>query len=236
MMKKISIIFIAVVVLLTIANPFLYFLHRNSYLEENTLNVDISENLEICKSGNLKVTHNFYRDDLIALFSELQQMEYILIKPETANRIINSTNIDENVTYTSVPTMYEEEPEKALSSIQLFEFDNVNYILCKYELKYNKSVYSLFSFSPSEKLTDLLKSNILYSHGNFKLNRTWSKEGAVKTTAKNFIPIIIAALIMFIPYIIKGKSAKKALVVMTKLGFIVIPIMMTIVYFNMYLT
>ncbi len=229
-MKKFSILLIIAVILLSFLHMPIYFLYNNGYCEENTVNVDIETNLEYLYSGeDLAIEHDFYEDDIIALLSKMKNIDYTLISRKEAYKILSENNVDKGAKYTSVPTKYNDTDKMMLISVQLFEIEDQNYLLCKYGRK-TMEAYSLFTFDCTQELAELLDTDIVFPNGRFNKNIKFGKEHAINSTLKNFIPIIVLMLILLIPYLVKKTNQNKIYKTMTKIGYIVIPILVVFVY------
>lgn len=233
-MKKLSVLLIIVVILLSFLHMPVYFLYNNGYYEENTVKTDIEKNLEyLFSEEDLEIEHDFYKDDIITLLSEMKNIEYTLISRKKAYKILSENNVDKGAKYTSVPTEYNETAEVVLISVQLFEIEDQNYLLCKYGRK-TMEAYSLFTFDCTQELSELLDTDIVFSNGRLNMNIRIGKEHAIKSTIKNFIPIIVLMLILLIPYLF-NKSQNKTYKTMSKIGYIVIPILIVFVYLKNFL-
>ena len=235
-MKKLSITILVIVVLFTCLNPFMIFLHRNRYIEENMLKSEIAENLKMCKEDNLQGLAAYDKEELIAIFSELQNVEFSIVKKQETVDIILKNNIDESAIRTTVPTKYSENSDKIFQVMQLFEADDINYVLCKYLLK-NGNGYSLFAFTPTETLAELLQEDILYA-GKFCFDMKVQVYDAIRSTAKHFLPVSVIAILLFIPYLRKTKAAdtqtRKILTAISKIGCIAVPAIMVALIIKVY--
>lgn len=235
-MKKLSIVLLITIILFCCLNPFIFFLHRNKYIEENTLKIEIAENLKMCEEDNLQELDVYNKEELIALFSELQNVEFDIVEKQEAVSIILNNSIDENAIRTGVPTRHIENSDKIFESIQIFETNNTNYVLCEYLLK-NGNGYSLFAFSPTEKLAELLQKDILNA-GKFDFHMKVQAYDALWVTVKYFLPVTVVAFLLFVLYLRKEKVAdaqtRKILATISKIGCIVIPIIMAILIIKVY--
>lgn len=229
-MKKISILVIIAVFLLSFLHLPVYFFYNNGYYEADTVNADIEMALEYLNSGKkLDIVHDFHKDDIIALLSEIKSIKYTLVSKKEAYKLLSENDVDKNAKYTSVPTEYAESDKTVLLSVQLFKIKDQNYLLCEYG-KNAMEAYSLFSFDCTQELEELLDSDILFSDGRFNMKIKFSTEHAVKSTLKNFIPTIILMFILLIPYLAAKDKQNKIYKTMSKIGCIAIPVLVIFIY------
>lgn len=229
-MKKISILVIIAVFLLSFLHLPVYFFYNNGYYEADTVNADIEMALEYLNSGKkLDIVHDFHKDDIIALLSEIKSIEYTLVSKKEAYKLLSENDVDKNAKYTSVPTEYAEADETVLLNVQLFKIKDQNYLLCEYG-KNAMEAYSLFSFDSTQELEELLDSDILFSDGRLNMKTKFSTEHAVKSTLKNFIPTIILMFILLIPYLTAKDKQNKIYKTMSKIGCIAIPVLVIFIY------
>lgn len=229
-MKKISILVIIAVFLLSFLHLPVYFFYNNGYYEADTVNADMEMALEYLNSGKkLDIVHDFHKDDIIALLSEIKSIEYTLISKKEAYKLLSENDVDKNAKYTSVPTEYAEADETVLLNVQLFKIKDQNYLLCEYG-KNAMEAYSLFSFDCTQELEELLDSDILFSDGRLNMKIKFSTEHAVKSTLKNFIPTIILMFILLIPYLATKDKQNKIYKTMSKIGCIAIPVLVIFIY------
>lgn len=229
-MKKISILVIIAVFLLSFLHLPVYFFYNNGYYEADTVNADIEMALEYLNSGKkLDIVHDFHKDDIIALLSEIKSIEYTLVSKKEAYKLLSENDVDKNAKYTSVPTEYAEADETVLLNVQLFKIKDQNYLLCEYG-KNAMEAYSLFSFDCTQELEELLDSDILFSDGRLNMKIKFSTEHAVKSTLKNFIPTIILMFILLIPYLAAKDKQNKIYKTMSKIGCIAIPVLVIFIY------
>lgn len=229
-MKKISILVIIAVFLLSFLHLPVYFFYNNGYYEADTVNADIEMALEYLNSGKkLDIVHDFHKDDIIALLSEIKSIEYKLVSKKEAYKLLSENDVDKNAKYTSVPTEYAEADETVLLNVQLFKIKDQNYLLCEYG-KNAMEAYSLFSFDSTQELEELLDSDILFSDGRLNMKIKFSTEHAVKSTLKNFIPTIILMFILLIPYLAAKDKQNKIYKTMSKIGCIAIPVLVIFIY------
>ena len=229
-MKKISILVIIAVFLLSFLHLPVYFFYNNGYYEADTVNADIEMALEYLNSGKkLDIVHDFHKDDIIALLSEIKSIEYTLVSKKEAYKLLSENDVDKNAKYTSVPTEYAEADETVLLNVQLFKIKDQNYLLCEYG-KNAMEAYSLFSFDCTQELEEILDSDILFSDGRFNMKIKFSTEHAVKSTLKNFIPTIILMFILLIPYLATKDKQNKIYKTMSKIGCIAIPVLVIFIY------
>ena len=229
-MKKISILVIIAVFLLSFLHLPVYFFYNNGYYEADTVNADIEMALEYLNSGKkLDIVHDFHKDDIIALLSEIKSIEYTLVSKKEAYKLLSENDVDKNAKYTSVPTEYAEADETVLLNVQLFKIKDQNYLLCEYG-KNAMEAYSLFSFDCTQELEELLDSDILFSDGRLNMKIKFSTEHAVKSTLKNFIPTIILMFILLIPYLATKDKQNKIYKTMSKIGCIAIPVLVIFIY------
>lgn len=229
-MKKISILVIIAVFLLSFLHLPVYFFYNNGYYEADTVNADIEMALEYLNSGKkLDIVHDFHKDDIIALLSEIKSIEYTLVSKKEAYKLLSENDVDKNAKYTSVPTEYAEADETVLLNVQLFKIKDQNYLLCQYG-KNAMEAYSLFSFDSTQELEELLDSDILFSDGRLNMKIKFSTEHAVKSTLKNFIPTIILMFILLIPYLAAKDKQNKIYKTMSKIGCIAIPVLVIFIY------
>lgn len=237
-MKKITVVFMLAVMLVCALNFPIYMLYKYGYYEDNTLNADIKENLEYCKTEKLKFQHEFQKDDIIALAKKISDVDFTLISRKEARDILMNNDIDEDATYVSLPTIYSERDTARLCSIQLFEHNAKNYILCNYMKKYRGS-YALYTFDKSDELTNVLSQVNFGGNGRFQLHIMATKTSALSSTLRKFLPIIVVMLILFLPTFTEGKKstddARRLAKKMAKIGFVAIPLFLIIAYLRIYI-
>lgn len=235
-MKKLAVLMLLLILVLSVLNFPLFLYSEYQYFNEDTIIEDITANIDFYESGDAADLYiRYYGEDITDLMNRLLEQQYTLIDKAEAFKILYFEDVDKISRHTSLPMFlgYDGD-ERRLIHIQIFELQNKHYIFCDYL----KEGVSLYECTYDEKTANIF-NRACFSEGKIKSNTEDYIKYSFKVTLKHFLPILIAALILFLPSFTEGKrsteEARKLAKTMGKIGIILIPVLLIIVFLKLYL-
>ncbi len=238
-MKKAVLIVMLLTVLISALNFPIYIYHNFGYFPENDIKQEIADDLEFYQSDNISEGfRKYYGTDLSDLLKSLLANEYRVLSKIEAIKLIYFNDVDKNSRETSAPMNDIKNYDIIrLTRLKIFEVDGITYLLSTYSGPdgYN---YTVFECSYKEETEQIFERDC-FSDGSFESDKQTALLLASIVTLKRFLPVIIAALILFLPTFTEGKrstnEARKLAKIMAKIGIIVIPVFIIIMYMITYL-
>ncbi len=238
-MKKTVLIVMLLTILISALNFPIYIYHDFGYFPENKIKQEIADGLEFYQSDNISDGfRKYYGTDLSELLKSLLVNEYRVLSKNEAIKLIYFNDVDKNSRETSAPMNDVKNYDIVrLTRLKIFEIDGIIYLLSTYigPDGYN---YTVYECSYNEKTEQILERDC-FSDGSFERDKQTALLVASIVTLKRFLPVIIAALILFLPTFTEGKrstnEARKLAKIMAKIGFAVIPVFIVIMYMITYL-
>ncbi len=238
-MKKAVVVAVFLTVLISLLNFPIYLYYDFNYNSENSIKQDIAEGIEYYQQiDTAEPLRKYYGDDLPDLMNSLLSHEYRVLEKSEALKLMCFSDVAANSRETSMPQKnLKDYSISRLTRLKLFEVEEVLYVCCTY-ISPSSYVYTVYECSYNEETEQIFERDC-FSDDTFNSDKQRLFNNAKTVTVKHFLPVIIAALILFLPTLTEGKrstdEARKLSRIMAKIGFAAIPVFIVIMYAVIYL-
>lgn len=238
-MKKIIIFYIICVVLIACVNPLFYYYNYFTYSYNEDVKPYIEENIKYYEENKDKLGIRSMPDYMKELINMMLSVDYILVsKNEAFIMLWFSDECDNNAFYCPMPYLYHNEQKDKIRNVQFFEKDGQYYMECEYE-KSGAPAYSLFKCENFDSLKQMLDEKDLFTGGTFNSVKKTLRYFASESTLRNFIPVGIMSLVLFLPCFTEEKCStdevRKIARIMAKIGFVAVPAALVFIFLKTYI-
>lgn len=238
-MKKAAVAVMLLTVLFSLMNFPIHVYDRFFYYSDDTIKQDIEDNIEFYSTDEVPdIYTRYYNSDIVELLNSLYTYEYYPLEKNEAFKLMYFFDVDEQSYEAPLPMMFAyEHDSNRLSRVKIFEVQMKRYVFCEYKGD-DRFSYKVYECPYNENTEQIFKRDC-FSDGNFKSTKDRQNQIAIKSTLRYFLPLIIVAIILFLPIFTEGKKstdeARKMAKTIAKIDFVIIPVWIVILYLKIYL-
>lgn len=239
-MKKIVVVFSVVFVLLSVMMIPVNMHFRFDYLNRTDIYSELQENYKNYSKGDVSERYiNEYGEEYKDMLTTLMQFEYTHIeKDEAIDLMFFSDALEENCkTCFLVRKRYSSKQSDFILSLQYFNFEGKDYLLCSYNLL--GAIFDLYSFETDDETREIFNTRFFSETNEFESRMKYALKNSFSLTVIYFVPVLIVMTLLFVPIFIfdkkgsgtENKLGKRAAIV----GFIAVPLIFLIQLARLYL-